>query len=230
VKVIPFGANLASSIDRTTVASLVEGRLAAPWRFLFVGVDWERKGADLVLATVAELNRRGHPSELVIVGCNPPARVEPLPAFVKVEGFINKRTEAGRRKMADLYRSTTFFFMPSRAEAYGIVFCEASAHGVPSLTTDTGGIPTIIQDGYNGRLFPIDASIEDYVSAILAVVRPETYRQLCENAVTSYEQNLNWEVGGRRAMSLIREALALRQPTEPPAEFRETAEVATSSP
>lgn len=230
VKVVPFGANLASSLDAATVASLTESRLSKPWRFLFVGVDWERKGADIVLAVLTELNRRGYPCELVIVGCTPPQRVQPLPSFVSVEGFINKRTAEGCARMADLYRSTTFFFMPSRAEAYGIVFCEASAHGVPSLTTDTGGIPTIIRDGYNGRLFPLETSIEDYVSAILAAVEPTAYRQFCANAVHAYEENLNWKSSSRRVIALIERALGREAKAPAQTEVLEPASAAPISP
>ena len=49
-----------------------------------------------------------------------------LPAFVKLEGFIDKRSDKGRQRMAELYRSTLLFFMPSIAEAFGVVFCEAN--------------------------------------------------------------------------------------------------------
>lgn len=207
VRVIPFGANLDSAASGSSVRSLVESRLTFPWRFLFVGVDWERKGADLVLAVLTELNRLGYPSQVSIVGCMPPAHALPLPDFVRIEGFIDKRTEAGRRRMSDLYRATTFFLMPSRAEAYGVVFCEACAHGVPSVTTATGGIPTIIRDGYNGRLLPLDASIADYANAILAAAEPKVYSQLCSDAVLAYEEELNWEVSSRRLIAQIEGAL-----------------------
>ncbi|MEO6741505.1 MAG: glycosyltransferase family 4 protein, partial [Chthoniobacteraceae bacterium] len=206
--VVPFGSNLKSWVEAPEVDALVTQRLTHPWRILFVGVDWERKGADTVLATVTELNRRGYPSEMIVVGCQPPARLLPLPEFVKLEGFIDKRSDAGRRKMAELYRSTLLFFMPSNAEAFGVVFCEANAHALPCLATATGGIPTIIHDGRNGRLLPPNAATEDYVRAILDAVVPATYRELCENALASYEQRLNWEVSGRRVMALLREAVA----------------------
>ncbi len=222
--VVPFGSNLKSQVKESEVDALVTRRLAAPWRILFVGVDWERKGADTVLAVVTELNRRGHPSEMIVVGCQPPARVLPLPEFVKLEGFINKRTDEGRQKIAELYRSSLIFFMPSNAEAFGVVFCEANAHALPCFATATGGIPTIIQDGSNGRLFPKGASLDDYVSAILAAVSPASYTALCKGALTAYDQRLNWEVGGRRVIELIREILARGTQGETSAKIRETAD------
>ncbi len=204
--VVPFGSNLKSQVEENEVDALVSQRLQQPWRILFVGVDWERKGADTVLAAVAELNRRGHPAEMIVVGCQPPARVLPLPDFVKVEGFIDKRSEEGRQKMADLYRSTLLFFMPSIAEAFGVVFCEANAHAVPCLATATGGIPTIIQNGVNGHLLPVGSPMAFYVREILRMAEPETYRRLAHETLRAYRERLNWEASGKRLMELLRKA------------------------
>jgi glycosyltransferase involved in cell wall biosynthesis len=205
--VIPFGSNLKSSVAETEIDDLVNQRLRPPWRFLFVGVDWERKGADTVLAAVTELNRLGLPSEMIVVGCQPPQHIMPLPAFVKLEGFIDKRTEEGRQRMAALYRSTLLFFMPSNAEAFGVVFCEANAHAVPCLATATGGIPTIIQEGKNGRLLPLNAPVADYVQKIRETTDPLVYRQMAHDTLRAYRERLNWEVGGERLMALLRDTI-----------------------
>ena len=207
VGIVPFGSNLDSSVDESEVDALVKLRLAQPWRILFVGVEWERKGADIVLASVTELNRRGYSAEMIVVGCQPPARLLPLPAFVKLEGFIDKRTESGRQRMADLYRTTLLFFMPSFAEAFGVVFCEANAHAVPCLATATGGIPTIIQNGVNGQLLPIGAPAESYVQEILRIAEPDTYRKLAHDTLGAYRERLNWEASGRRVMEMLRDAV-----------------------
>ena len=204
--VVPFGSNLKSCVEEPEVDALVTQRMDHTWRILFVGVDWERKGADTVLAAVTELNRRGHPSEMIVVGCQPPERVLPLPDFVKLNGFIDKRSDEGRRRMAELYRSTLLFFMPSKAEAFGVVFCEASAHAVPCLATATGGIPTIIQNGVNGQLLPPGSTADEYVREILRIAEPATYRQMAHDTLRAYRERLNWEVSGRRLMGLLQEA------------------------
>ena len=72
IQVIPFGANLESALTDAELETLISERQATPWRFLLIGVDWIRKGADIALEVVGELNRRGFPSELVVAGCRPP--------------------------------------------------------------------------------------------------------------------------------------------------------------
>lgn len=216
VHVLPFGANLDhTEIDAATLSATVARRLQKPWRFLFVGVEWERKGGDLALAVVRSLNERGYPSELAVAGCTPPERVGPLPAYVKPLGFISQHTPDGRRQLSELFRTSLFYLMPSIAEAYGIVFCEANSHALPCLSIATGGIPTIIENGRNGQLFPVNAGVEAYVDFILAHTRETTYLPLAKGALEAYRERLAWEVNLPRLQTLLSAAAAPTRRAEP---------------
>ncbi len=221
VHVLPFGANLDQQTDPATLPALVASRLEKPWRFLFVGVEWERKGGDLALAVVRALNERGHPAELIVAGCTPPARVGPLPAYVRTLGFISQHTAEGRARLSELFRTSLFYLMPSLAEAYGIVFCEANAHALPCLSIATGGIPTIIENGRNGQLFPAGTGADAYVEFILAHSRPDTYLPLAAGALDAYRERLGWEVNLPRLQALLTAAAApaARPSPEPAATF-----------
>lgn len=206
VHVLPFGANLEHDASPENLLARAAERLRAPWRFLFVGVDWERKGGDLALEVVRKLNAAGHPSELVVAGCQPPARCEPLPGYVRREGFVSQHTVEGRRRLGELFESALFYLMPSRAEAYGIVFCEASSHGVPSLSARTGGIPTIVRDGENGQLFDPAASADEYVDFILRHTSSETYLALAQSSMEAYRTRLDWAINQPRLAALLEAA------------------------
>lgn len=203
VHVLPFGANLEYDLSPDDLPAIVARRLREPWRFLFVGVEWERKGGDLALAVVRALNEAGHPAELVVAGCQPPARCHPLPAYVRLEGFVSQHTPEGRRRLSELFASALFYLMPSRAEAYGIVFCEASAHGVPSLSARTGGIPTIIHDGENGQLFDPAATAGEYVDFVLRHADPAVYQALARRSLAAYRSRLDWNINRPRLMTLL---------------------------
>jgi glycosyltransferase involved in cell wall biosynthesis len=129
-----------------------------------------------------------------------------LPPCVEVLPFIGKDSAEKRRALADLYARSHFFIMPSRAEAFGIVFAEASAFGVPCLATRVGGLPSVIVDGINGRLFPLEAGALLYANYILQLMRdPERYRDLALRTAQEGAVRLSWKSCGRRIAEILYE-------------------------
>ena len=153
IRVVPIGANMEVTPTAAEVEKAIQSRPGNRCHLLFVGVDWDRKGGSIALAVTQELHRRGVDVRLEVVGCVPPV---PVPGFVKVHGFVSKQSVEGVKLIESLYRECHFLLLPSQAEAYGIAFVEANAHGVPALGCRVGGVPTIVRDGENGWLFPLD--------------------------------------------------------------------------
>lgn len=58
-----------------------------------------------------------------------------------------------RETLRRLYSTAYVCVLPSYFEAFPMVLIEAMASGCPVIGTNTGGIPDIIVDGYNGLLF-----------------------------------------------------------------------------
>lgn len=201
VHVVPFGANISDEPAREDVMMAIDRRDPEQCAFLFVGVDWERKGGEVAVAAVEAMNRDGMRAELHVVGCLPPRR---LPSFVKIHGFISKREPAGRQQLAALYARAHFVIGPSDADCTPIAFGEACCHGVPLLVTDTGGVGSLVRNGVNGHLLPPGASGEAYARIALEVLRdPKEYRRLAQGARREYETRLNWDVAGARVRELV---------------------------
>jgi glycosyltransferase involved in cell wall biosynthesis len=204
---VPFGANIECRRTLEDIKVLIEQRQTKPCRLLFIGRIWQRKGGDIALAVAEKLNASGLPTELTLVGSGP-TDGRPLPPYVKSLGFVSKTTPEGRRQLDELLARSHFLIVPSRAEAYGIVFCEASSFGVPSLATNVGGIPTVIRNGLNGWTFPLEASADEYCAFVLKTMeKPETYRQLALSSFGEYESRLNWRVAGARVKQLLEQSL-----------------------
>jgi N-acetyl-alpha-D-glucosaminyl L-malate synthase BshA len=47
------------------------------------------------------------------------------------------------------------FLLPSEQESFGLVALEAMIHKVPVVSTDIGGLPEVIENGYSGYLCPV---------------------------------------------------------------------------
>jgi glycosyltransferase involved in cell wall biosynthesis len=206
VKVVPFGANVNCGRNVQDIRALIHARDRAVCRLLFVGVDWFRKGGDIALQVASQLNQRGIPTELHMVGSDQPRE---LPGFVKQYGFISKASEEGRRLLDDLFSQAHFLILPTRADCTPVVFPEASSFGLPILTTNVGGIPTIIRDGKNGFAYPLGEAPETYCDTVERLwSSKQEYTQLALSSFQEYAERLNWDTAGQTVSQLLQECCA----------------------
>lgn len=206
ITVAPMGANLETSPPAPALRSN-----ESPLRLLFIGYEWDRKGGPLALDILAALRRHEPAAELHIVGCNPRA-VAGVPG-VRVHGPLSKAYAPHAALFERLLREASFFCMPSLQEAYGLVYCEACAYGLPPVARDTGGVGEIIRDGENGLLLPAAAEAPEYAAAIIAIWRDrQRYAAMQLAARQAYETRLNWQAWGAVLEQVIARALARPRP------------------
>lgn len=207
VKVVPFGANIECHHTLNDIKDMLKTRPQHMIKLLFLGRAWELKGGETVFNVAKALHTSGHAVELNFVGCYPPPDVE-VPSYIKCHGFISKSTPEGAAKLNQLLRESHFLFVPSRSEAFGIVFCEANAFGLPCLTTYIGGIPTIVKDNINGMTFGLRASVDEYCHYIVTLMQHYSrYEEMALASFHEYETRLNWTVAVREARRLIAEVV-----------------------
>jgi glycosyltransferase involved in cell wall biosynthesis len=169
---------------------------------LLIGVSWKEKGADIAVETLAELNKRGVKAELVICGCTPPEPVSQ--EGLTIIPYLDKNDPAQRDRLDQLYQDADFFLLPTQADCFPIVLCEAAAHGLPSVARATGGVPYAVREGETGILIPPNATKADYAAAIAKIfANPDRLARLRQSSRNAYETQLNWQAWGRRVSSLI---------------------------
>jgi glycosyltransferase involved in cell wall biosynthesis len=208
VRVVPFGANFATPIDRDTAVQSIAARATDHCKLISIGVDWHRKGMARSIELATALNAAGLRTELTVVGCNaPPATV--LPSFVKLEVFIDKRKPDGERRLTALLMQSHFHVLLSTAEAFGVVFAEANAHAVPNITRDVGGLATAVVNGKGGHRFGREQAISDIVAYIKHhVADRDRYAVLACNARQEYDERLNWRASGAAVKKDLEELIA----------------------
>ena len=206
VKVVPFGANIETIRTKEDITKIVDNKSKEECNLLFVGVDWERKGGSIALEIAKNLYNKGINVRLDIVGIrNCPVE---LPDYVTNYGFISKSTEEGKKKINDLFEKAHFFILPTRADCTPIVFCESSSFALPIITTNTGGVPSVITENKNGKLFELSDNPEKYAEYVEKTLADfENYKKLCFSSFEEYENRLNWEAAGKTIVKLIEEIL-----------------------
>ena len=203
VKVVSYGPNLRHNHTAADIRAYIEAKTFETCKLLFVGRYWGSKGGAKVLEVARRLNEQGIRTELDIVGCAPPYAV---PDYVRVHGWVRKETTEGLALFDKLYKEAHFFVLPTLAEAFGVVFAEASSYGLPSIAPRIGGITTAIKDGRNGWLVDPKEGAEPYISNITYLFSdPERYRELSTRSFNEYQTRLNWTAAGQKARALISE-------------------------
>lgn len=202
--VIAFGANLD---DPPSAASILARARTPGLRLLFVGVDWERKGGPIALEALLELGRLGVPATLTVVGCQPKGLA--ASDKLRVVPFLNKNDPAQRATLEDLYLNSDIFLLPTRAECSAIAFCEAAAYGMPIVSTDTGGVASVVQNNITGLLFAPEARGAEYAKGIADLWHDaRRFEVMATAARKDFDDRLNWNAWGRATEKVLRDAVA----------------------
>ena len=202
LEIVPLGANIDIYPTKTEVDNYIATRERNKCKILFVGVESKRKGVDIVLDAAKILSDKNFPVEVHLCGLRDlPSN---LPEYVVNHGFVNKSSQQGFDTLNKLYSTSHFLFVPSRAESYGLVFCEASAFGLPSISHRTGGVMTVVKDGVNGQLFEIGTSPNVFAEYIMKQFNDyESYIRLAQSSYERSRQELNWEVAAQRLTAVM---------------------------
>jgi glycosyltransferase involved in cell wall biosynthesis len=198
ITVAPCGANM----DTLPAAGDLKPYAQSSFRVLFLGVEWGRKGGDIVLETFRTLQQKGLDVHLHIIGCVPPYDIS-AEKNITVIPFLDKNKPDDFEKLHQVFLETALLFLPTRAECAGVVFGEASAYGIPSVTTDTGGVTTYVKEGINGYALPVEAGAAEYAALLEKLIKDkEHFAKLKQSSRQYYEEQLTWQGWGAQFQAL----------------------------
>lgn len=202
ISVIPFSPNMEESGLIQIVPSLPN-----VCRLLFLGVEWERKGGPIVLESFRLLQQMGLNPSLHIIGVVPPDDLSG-DKNITVIPFLDKNNPAERVEMVKIMEASDILFVPTRAECAGVVFSEASAFGLPSVSTDTGGVSSMVHEGINGYLLPPEAQAPAYAEKIASIFRePGKLDALKQSSLDYYKTQLTWTHWEESFQAIVRKLL-----------------------
>lgn len=144
--------------------------------FLFLGLICDNKGIFDILSVISEHKEDLAGKILLHVGGN--GQTERLLSKIKeygieelvvFEGWVDKEKKQHLLNLADV------FLLPSYIEGVPISILEAESYHKPVITTNVGGIPSIVKDQVSG-LFVRPGNADDIYSAMKKMSEDETLR------------------------------------------------------
>ena len=204
--VVPNGVDLALFHPAEPATRLPTQRI----RCLAVARLIERKGLGDLIRALALLEPGQF--ELEIVGGGPDEHVlRDLAVRMGVGQDVRFLGALPRAEVAERYRAADLFTLPSSAEAFGNVFAEALASGLPIVGSATGGIPDLVEHGSNGLLVP-PGDVPRLAGAIRYLANdPELRTEMALRNRAKAEATLEWAQVTRRYLSIY-EGIQRRAP------------------
>ena len=115
--------------------------------FIFVGLDYKRKGGDELLEAFYHTKNRNFRLTFI-------SNVsDEIKAKYQNDTRINILPPQPREKLLnEIYPKMDIMAFPSFHESFGVVLLEALSYGMGIITVNTYATPEIVKDKYNGRL------------------------------------------------------------------------------
>lgn len=160
---------------------------------VFIGIDFERKGGNILLKAFKNVKRKYPDSILHIIG----PRQKPLgidQEGVIFHGFLSNNVEEERKKVERILSSSTLGVLPSRWEPFGIAVLEYMVYGMPCITTNKWAFPEMIKPGTSGELINVD-DVDDLTDKMCHYLSDDDLREEHGTNARNYViENYGWDI------------------------------------
>ncbi len=201
VSVIPPGITVQEWL-RPTPMVVTPG----PIRVLFVGGNLKRKGGLLLLEAFRTLWQ-----EMIAAGHDPLSALElhmvthePLPAEPGLFSYHDMVPNSPALRA--LFQRCDIFCLPTYGDCLPIALIEASAAGLPSITTRVGGTAEVVTPEQNGFLIEVGdvAALVQTLRTLIA--NPELRLRQSATAMTTASQRFDAEQTTYQLLTLLKQA------------------------
>ncbi len=127
-------------------------------------------------------------------------------AGVEVRLAVREETWRDRDEMLEFYRGIDVYLCASRSEGTPNPCLEASACGLPVITTPVGNMPELIRDGENGFFAKRDPG--DFAAKIVRLRDDEDLRRRMGRAARAAVEDWSWSRQAARYAAMFRAVLA----------------------
>jgi glycosyltransferase involved in cell wall biosynthesis len=160
----------------------------------FVGRLHVSKGIDILINALKKVAEVFPQIRLIIIGKGPEEiKLKKQVEECRLQNNITFVNGISYDKVFQFLASINFLIVPSRIDNLPTVVMEAFSTGTPVIGSNSGGIPDMIDDGYNGLLFEKE-NADDLAGKILNLLKNTEQRNLfSKNARKTFEKKFSVE-------------------------------------
>ncbi len=191
-----------------------EYRASDMLRLLYAGTWLDQRGIFYIRDALRKLAAHLPRLTMTFAGCGVPP--EEIQRFFGAEmaGRVFLRPVVAAEQMQELYAEHDIFLFPSLMEGLPSVLLEAMATGMPVITTETCGMPDVVEHEFNGLLIPPADSLA-VEESVHRLARSVELRRKVGEAARETMKRYTWERAARQLEALYRHVLALENELSP---------------
>ncbi len=172
---------------------------------LHVSNAFYRKGLDYLAQTAEQVCAAVPNARFVVVGRDRTGFKIPVSSRIEYLGPIYDK-----RRLAELFRSASLFFLPHRFDRSPHVLVEAMSAGLPLVASAQGGAVELIEGRSTGYLCTA-GSISEYADSIIALLRDVGLRKrMGKNGRNLVRGKYNWSSIAERVIDVINHRVSAR--------------------
>ena len=195
-KIFPFGYFVPGKQGNSFSSESVSAFYGPSLKVIFIGNLISRKGLDILVAAVKELNSQGLSVLLDVYGPGDPSQYEFNEKSVCYRGSISFGNSQAAIAEYDL------LVLPSRYDGWGVVVNEALMAGVPVICSNQVGAGAVVEKWQCGATFESE-NVRDLIEKIkMLLENPELLKNMLLAAYRA-RGALNPEVAGRYMFDVI---------------------------
>ena len=182
--------------------------LTGPPKLLYAGTWLDQRGIFYLREALEALAAKIPDITMTFAGCHCPP--ETILEFFgpTLASTVSVQPTVPSGQMQDLFASHDIFLFPSLMEGLPGVLLEAMASGMPVITSETCGMPDVVEDGFNGLLVP-PADARAIEEAVLRLAGSIELRQSLGQAAQQTMSRYTWKRSALVLEKLFRHILEL---------------------
>lgn len=196
-----------ASVPHGALGSSLPATLADPSTFLFFGRIEPYKGLETFLKAGALLVQRGFSPRLIVAGTGSDlelhrAQIKTMPWIELVDRLI------AADEIPNLFARSSAAVLPYTDATQSGVAAMAFGFGRPVISTNVGGLPDVVCEGYNGLLVP-PKDAEALAEAMSRLIASDRLRQSLTSRASAYgSTELSWDLVAQQTSAVYERAIA----------------------
>jgi len=153
--------------------------------FVFAGRLEKMKNIDAIIevfSSLPEIYKADNLLHIIGVGTQE-QKLKKLVSKLNLDDKVLFHGQLTNEKAIEIISNSLILLMSSSYEGFPMVIAESLTVGTPIISTEVGDISSVVRNGYNGFLLPLDYDKENYTERIVEIIL--NYERFSENALRS---------------------------------------------